>query len=77
MLLTDWVEREGRGALARLSKATKVTYKTVYRAGKKGLPITVHSVAVKLSEGTGGEVSVDELTDPDSFVKKKRARRAA
>lgn len=60
MRLEDWVNREGRGAISRLVRATGFAYTTVFRAYRGRTNLNGHTAAA-ISEATGGEVTVNEL----------------
>jgi hypothetical protein len=72
MQLKEWValwnEQHGgvrtQGALTWLMRRSGCAWKTVWKAGTRGLPVS-WEVAAKLSAATGGQVSVDELRFPD------------
>lgn len=72
MRLTDWFKKEGKGAASRLSHSTGVAYTTVLKAAKGELKL--YDVAKKLSDATGGEVSVAELCEPPPAPKARRKR---
>ncbi len=67
MTLADWVKDAGRGAMSRLSQSTGVAYSTVHNA-VKGQLIKQYDVAKKLSDATGGLVTVADLCEaqPDA-----------
>lgn len=65
MRLSDWVEQNGRGALMRLSERSGVCYPTVH-AIYSGTQTPKYDTAEKLSDATGGEVTIAELCKPAS-----------
>jgi len=65
MRLHDWIEREGPGALSRLMRATGLAYSTVTYIAR-GRKCPRYETAKRISEATGGEVSIPELCDPDA-----------
>lgn len=64
MRLSEWAKLKGRGELSRLSHATGLAYTTVL-AGVEG-KLKRYDVAKKISDATGGEVTVAELCEPAS-----------
>jgi hypothetical protein len=68
MLLADYVKREGNGAITRLQRKTRLAYTTVFRALHHAVG---YRSAKKLSEATGGEVSILELCEPNAPVRPK------
>ena len=63
MRLSKWLADKGRGAKAELQRVSGVSYTTIQKA-ERGIPIRNYAVAQKLSEATGGDVSVRDLCDP-------------
>lgn len=63
MYLSEYVTREGRGALSRIQRETGLAYTTVFRAAR-GRAIKKYEVARRISAATGGAVSVEELCAP-------------
>jgi DNA-binding transcriptional regulator YdaS (Cro superfamily) len=84
MKLSDWVEREGPGAMTKLTQRSGLAYSTVHRVVHDCSRATTKA-ARALSEATGGEVTIAEIRLPDSELKrlglldgvKPRKRRAA
>lgn len=62
MLLRVWLEREGWGSRERLARKAGVSRMTI-RTGELR-EIRRIEIARKVSEATGGEVTVDELVPP-------------
>lgn len=71
MRLGQWVKQQGVGELTRLRRETGVAYTTIHLLAHDHHPAT-YAVAVKLSDATGGAVSVAELCE----LPRKRLRRA-
>jgi len=63
MRLADWIEREGRGAISRLVRETGCAAST-FHTHINGKPIAEYQTAKRISEATGGEVSIEELCEP-------------
>jgi hypothetical protein len=63
MNLRDYLAREGRGAIKRLSKRSGVPTQTIYRSSA-GLNEPSVSTAVLISKGTDDEVPVDAVFCP-------------
>lgn len=73
MLLCDYVRlQDGTGkTLTEIQNISKVSWKTVIKAGSHGRPV-VHEIAEKLSAATGGRCSIDEIKDPRRFMSAKQ-----
>lgn len=59
MTLQEWVEREGKGAIARLSRESGIAYPTVHKICSghiPGLP-----TIKRLCQVTGGEVTANDF----------------
>lgn len=67
MTLSEWCEKEGRGALTRLTKATGLTFAAVSRV-VKGTAQARADTAKKLSDATGGAVSAASILGIDEPV---------
>ena len=65
MKLCQWVEREGVGSLSRLARETGLAYTTVFEASH-GTRTVRYETAKLISRATGGEVSVEDLLEPDA-----------
>lgn len=63
MQLSQWVKREGRGAITRICRESGVAYSTIYTA-YRGQRIGRYATARAISDATGGEVTVDDLCAP-------------
>lgn len=72
MTLAEWCAQEGHGEKRRLEAVTKLGYNTIVylAAGRYG---ATYDTARKLSEATGGKVTIEELCDPTGSAKRKRA----
>ncbi len=66
MTLVEWVARQGRGAIAKLSKDTGLSYPTVLELSK-GRGRAKYETAKKISEATAGEVSIESLCEDHGF----------
>lgn len=64
MQLSEWCAIKGRGEMSRLARETRLAYSTVFEAAKNGKPIVEYATAKKISDATGGEVSIAELCEP-------------
>lgn len=63
MTLQQWLQDKPRGTITRLMRDSGVSTNTVSKAAR-GLPVT-YETAERLSEATGGEVSIESLRFPD------------
>ena len=63
MTLEDFVKERGHGAIAQLARKAGVSQPTVVKA-VRGEPIGRWEVAKRISEATGGAVSIQELCEP-------------
>ncbi len=68
MLLSEWVEKNGRGSLSRLSRETGLAYTTIFTA--LGGKIKRYDVAKKISDATNGAVSVADCCEPNGHAAK-------
>lgn len=59
MRLHDWLEREGRGATARLARAVGTRWATIYDIANGHVPKA--DLAKKIAAATGDEVPAGEL----------------
>jgi hypothetical protein len=64
MTLAEWVEREGRGAITTLHQRSRVSVSRI-REVLAGKPLRHVPTARKLSEATGGEVTIQTLLGLD------------
>lgn len=71
MTLDQWLSSRPRGALKQLEFAASVGNVTLHKA-RRGVPLSRYAVAKRISEATGGAVSIAELCEPDSFKPKRR-----
>jgi transcriptional regulator with XRE-family HTH domain len=60
MTFDDWAKKQPHGTLKRLERELGVGYSTLMRL-RRGEHIARYDVAKKISDATGGEVSVDEI----------------
>lgn len=67
MRFPEWVQSQEKGALKRIEREVGVGYTTLMRLNA-GETITRYDVAKRISDATGGEVTVDELCDPTAGV---------
>lgn len=58
--LVEWARQRGRGAYTELLRASRVSYTSVLKAARDGLPVT-YEVAEQLSAATGGAVPIDVI----------------
>lgn len=63
MRFPEWVQTQERGALKRIERQTGVGYTTLMRLNS-GDTIARYDVAKRISEATGGEVTIDDLCAP-------------
>lgn len=61
--LARWLQRQPKGALTRLMRASGVSWHTVNRA-KRGEKVGL-KIAILISRATNREVAVSALTDDD------------
>jgi hypothetical protein len=76
MTLADWVKKQGRGAISRLMRETGLAYTTILAARDQRWTAR-GDTARKISEATGGAVSIAELCGAAAAPSKRRARRKA
>ena len=62
MQLTDWLRAKGRGELARIQRVSGVSYSTLHKV-TRGTPVGTYEVARKISDATGGKVTVLALME--------------
>ena len=76
--LEQWLERNGRGALARLARDTNIDYHQLRRY-VKGFAVPQFKAAAAISAATSGQVSAMSLVSRVRVraAAKKRARRRA
>lgn len=55
---------KGRGEISRIVRETGLAFTTVQRAATHGKLIEVYDCAKRISDATGGVVSVKELCEP-------------
>lgn len=75
MRLDQWVAAADPGELSRLARETQLAYTTVF-AIAHGQQTPKYATAKRISEATGGEVTIAELCEPRSG-RRRRRRRAA
>jgi hypothetical protein len=73
MLLQEWIERQGRGAITRLARLSGLNYTTVYYPAY-GAPVKTYDAAKRISAATGGAVSIQELCEPGVAPTKRKGR---
>jgi DNA-binding transcriptional regulator YdaS (Cro superfamily) len=74
MLLATWAALRGWGALSWLARESGVTYPTVH-AIARGARRASYKTAIKLSEATGGAVTVAELCESPQPPKQKEPKK--
>lgn len=80
MRLREYVDTRGRGEISRIVRVAEVAGTTVHDA-LNGHPIARYDTAKRISEATGGAVSIPELCEPSAPIPApipagpKRARR--
>lgn len=62
MRLSDWFQREGKGATTRLSKRANLTFAAVARI-RKGKAVPDAKTAFAIEAATDGEVTVREILE--------------
>jgi hypothetical protein len=73
MTLSDWLEAQPKGVLTRLARDSGLAYTTVFFVAHGGSVKTLDT-ARKLSDATGGAVSVEELCRQSTGPRKRTAR---
>lgn len=63
MTFSEWLTTQPRGALMRVEREVACSHTTLWRI-QGGKPVTSYKLARKISDATGGAVSVDELCAP-------------
>jgi hypothetical protein len=76
MLLDEWIEKQGYGAIAALSRVSGVSMLTIGRI-RKGKRLRNTTRAQALSDATKGEVPVAALLDLPAKENPKALRRSA
>ena len=77
MTLAEWCKTQPHGALVQIQRETGIGYTTLMRA-KRGEPIAEYSTAKKISDATGGEVSIAVTFEIDTDgILRVRAREPA
>ncbi len=72
MRLAEYVASQNKhGLIARLARDSGLAYGTVYNLAKKGELLKRYDLAQRLSDATGGAVSVAELCSPPSEPEQK------
>jgi len=64
MRLVEWVKSQPRGEISRIMRRAEVGSSTIVRHLRTGRPIVHYDTAQKISEATGGAVSIAELCEP-------------
>jgi hypothetical protein len=62
--LSEYLKGKQRGEKARIARAAGVSWQTIRNAASDDAPAMRYETAVKVSEATGGAVSVRELCMP-------------
>ena len=80
MRLREYVDAKGRGEITRIVRVAEVANTTVHDA-LKGHAIARYDTAKRISEATGGLVSIEELCEPSAApvepTKRNRRRHAS
>lgn len=74
MLLAEWVRSQPRGVYTRMSRKTEISYSHLRELVRTGDAVGRYDTAKRISEFTGGEVSIEELCEPQKFAKKGRRK---
>lgn len=72
MRFDAWVRKQPRGTLKRLERDAGVGYMTLMRAMRGDL-IATYAVAKRISDATGGAVSIDELCEAEEPTPRRAA----
>ncbi|MCC7542380.1 MAG: hypothetical protein IT379_39545 [Deltaproteobacteria bacterium] len=72
MRFPEWVDSQGHGVMTRIQRDTGVGYTTLMRA-RRGELIGEYATAKRISEATGGAVSIAELCEPAEAVEQRAA----
>lgn len=75
MDLAAYVKLKGTGEMTRLHRESGVSYATIHRLSKKGHRLSHYDSAKRLSEATGGVVSIAELCEAPKLRKRRRVVR--
>jgi hypothetical protein len=73
MTFAEWIQAQPRGTMKRLEREIRIGYSTLHKL-KGGAGIARYAVAQRLSDATGGLVSIDEICNPRRPIRKARAR---
>lgn len=75
MTLAEWCEQQGRGAKARLQRDAGIKSFNTILYLVAGTRRASYETAKRVSDATGGAVSIAELCEPTSAKQTKRKRR--
>jgi len=75
MRLDEWIAQRPAGELSRLQRATRLAYTTVF-AIAHGQQTPRYATAKRISDATGGEVTIADLCEPRVGRKRRRPRAA-
>ena len=75
MRLREYIDTKGRGEISRIVRVAGVAGTTVHDA-LNGNPVARYETAKRISDATGGAVSIAELCEPEPEKKSKRSGRA-
>jgi hypothetical protein len=64
MTLKEWTRKEGRGSLVKLMYDTRISYNSLL-GFVRGKPVGRYATARKISKATQGQVSIEELCNPN------------
>jgi len=67
MRFTEYVAQSPHGEMKRIEREARVGYQTLIRA-KNGIRLNEYDVAKRISDATGGKVSVAELCEAPPVV---------
>ena len=71
--LERWLERGGKGALAKLARDSNIGYAQLWRY-VKGHAVPQYPTAIAISAATGGEVSALSLVSRQRITRKPKRR---
>lgn len=63
MTLEEYVKKHGRGTIAKISREAAVSYQTIWLLVNRDLNLKLYDVAKRISDATGGQVSIKELCE--------------
>lgn len=63
MTLREYIDQAGHGVVMRLVRESGVAASTIYDHLKSGKPLRSYPAAKKLSDATGGAVTIEDLCE--------------